>query len=489
MSIFIQTGHRSSYSDVIMQKLYERGLYQPCNSFTHNMSSQQVSNKLYEIIICENTSTVKDKLTDNVMVDLLLSNLDNLNWGWTAEKNLFSMDLWQEMEPEVNFILVFDHPSILLNHLMAKNITIDLIDEAVYEWIEYHQKMLEIFEKYEDQVLLIEGRCAIENISNLGKYLSLISSSLHLKSHWQISHVNTDSTVSHTNDYLKLSDVATEYINSEILKKYPEIIRLFNALLHKAIIKSSKPIYRTKKSELPDLIAVSNYLYNQKEYTNSLTEKNLLIEQQLLVYEKCEQQTINSNQSLKNEIKELSFILDEKQEYILQSESRIKKLEKEVNSLCKVEKTNDDKSLIKNISSQNKEFLAFSNKIHEKRAKNSSEKINKKIFGAGIRFKNSKEYIVGRTIIDVCNSPKKLFELKKIYKETSQIIESENSKSRNLPDLILYEDFHEIEKFKKHLSYKIGNEIFSTRKSKFFKLPVILIKHAVLHKKNNEERL
>lgn len=507
MSILIQAGHRSSYSDIVMQRLYERGLDQPSNSFTYNMTAQQVTDKLYQIVSRTGISVASNKLADNMMVDLLLSNLDTQSWGWSAEKNLFAMDLWQQVESDARFILVFDHPTYLLNQLIDETMTVDTVDQAVSEWLDYHRKMLEVLERHEDIAILIEGGCAADNISNLGKRVESIASDLHLKKHWQVFKNATNSTFSNDTDAFNQSSAAVDYMNSEIIKKYPEVIKLFNTLLNKATIKNSEPIYRTKKADLIDLVIILNDLYDQQNNTHYLVEKELLIKQvdytkkqlkeQTLVCEEYEKQSKQESEILKKQLKEavlaqqeIEVLLTEKQKNLEQEKNKIKELElKAVDSYAIKKNIDKDILLTEIINTENKDFLDFSKKVERKKNKSQSLNFNKKNFGASVRFKNSKEYVVGRKLIDIFNNPKKIFKLKEVYSEANKIIYSEVVRSKSLPDLRDYEDFHEVEKIKNHLSYKIGNEIFSTRNYKVFVLPVVLIKHALTHRKETEGKL
>lgn len=86
MSIIIQTGHRSSNSKLLMQKLYNRGLSEPLHSYTHQLTSQQIADTIFKVISRNSTAVTNNKLIDNVMTDFLLSNLDFENWGWESEK-------------------------------------------------------------------------------------------------------------------------------------------------------------------------------------------------------------------------------------------------------------------------------------------------------------------------------------------------------------------------------------------------------------------
>ncbi len=304
MSILIQAGHHSSCSKELMQKMYERGLGRPEKSYTHKLTSQQVTDTIYRVISRTDISVASSKLADNIMVDFLLSNLDTENWGWAHEKNLLALDYWQQLEPDVRFILVFDHPNELLLKLYDTNLTTYVIDEAMNEWVDYHTKLLSILEDYNDKTILIEGVCALDNIGNLGEKIRVISNNLRLKSAWQVPHDTPSQVMDGSDIALEQDNVIARHINNEILKKYPEVIKLFNALLNKAAIKSSEPIYKTKTAELHSLVTALSHLQEYNNNEQYLVENKNLIQELEKVKQEYSQEVQNSKfkyQELKHE--------------------------------------------------------------------------------------------------------------------------------------------------------------------------------------------
>lgn len=519
MSILIQAGHRSSYSDVIMQKLYERGLGQPFDSYTHHMTAQQVADKLYQIVSRAGILAAHNKLADNVMVDLLLSNLDTQNWGWSAEKNLFAMDLWQQLESEARFILVFDHPSYLLGESISADITVDTIDQVMSEWVEYHQKMLETLEAQEDKAILIEGSCAVDNISNLGKQVESISSDLHLKKHWQVFKDATDPTSNNDTDAVNQSSAAIDHINNEILKKYPEVIKLFNTLLNKAAIKSSEPIYRTKQADLTELVTVLNNLHDKRESTQHLVEKELLVEQLHHVQEQLENQLSAHEVYKQQKIKDYGLLEKKLEEAVLAQQEAKKRATAHQKSIdnykSKVEQlSKDSQNSVNAIDAHNSaESLKQENEMLLKQLHHTQEELEKYYlksqslapskeveqpkqivkqppkaliyYGAAERIKQDLPYRLGATMISQSKSAKDLANLPlALAKEYSKFRKS-TINQQLLPNVEEYYDFDEGQRVKNHLSYKLGKKLvnsFNSPKSFIF-LPIDLTKEAIKFKR------
>lgn len=509
MSILIQAGHRSSCSNIIMQKLYERGLGQPIDSYTHHMTAQKVADKLYQIVSRAGISVANSKLADNVMVDLLLSNLDTQNWGWSAEKNLFAMELWRHLESEVRFILVFDRPSYLLDQLIDTDLTVATIDQVMSEWVDYHQKMLEVLEAHEEIAILIEGSCAVDNIGKLGKQVESISSDLHLKKHWQVFKDTTDSTSNNDTDAINQSDAAIDYINNEILKKYPEVIKLFNALLNKAAIKSSEPIYRTKQADLTELVTVLNTLHDKQEKPQHLVEKELLVEQLHHIQVQLEDQLSVNKVYKQQKMKECGLLEKKLEEAVLaqqEAEKRATAHRKSIdNYKSKVEQRSKDSQNSENtIDAHNlAESLKQENEMLLKQLHYTQEELEKYYlksqslspskeseqpqvtaqqssktpvyYGAADRIKNDLPYRLGSKMVKA-KKPKDLAILPSALIKEYLDFRNFEKEQVSLPDIEEYNDHREAEKVKNHLSYKLGKSLVDGMASPkaLIKMPLII---------------
>lgn len=167
MSIIVQAGHKTSKSKQLMEKLYERGLSRPNDSYTHKMTPEQVSENLYKVLVREGMSSANEKMADNVMVDFLLANLDSENWGWESSKNIYALDHWLKLEESVGFILVFDHPKAIFESSSINTLTVESLNQRIEDWVEYNQSLLDFYDKNQDKCILIEGYSALKNVAAL----------------------------------------------------------------------------------------------------------------------------------------------------------------------------------------------------------------------------------------------------------------------------------------------------------------------------------
>ena len=486
MSIIIQAGHKTSKSKQLMEKLYDRGLSKPTDSYTHKMTPDQVSETLYKVLSQENISSANGKMADNIMTDFLLANLDTENWGWEAARNLFSLDYWQQIDPNVGFIFIFDNPTHLLTTIKSNLLTVEFVDNAMEEWVQYHQLMLSLIEKYEDNVILIEGAYAIENISKLKEPVKRIASTLHLKSNWQVaSIVNSQSgDLEHNSD--EYANVTTDHISNEILRKYPEAIKIFNLLLSKASIKSSEPIYKTKQTDLNSLLSAMKYLKRNKNKNFELLE-----DQNKFLKEKLEATDLEKKDIVKQSLVEQKLINQYKTELdnLQEMEKSKSPIEKSI-TIESLKKEND--MLLEQLHYTQEELEKYYLKSQCRSSTSLGEKnLNQQqsktavYYGAAERVKQDLPYRLGATMINHSKSVKGLADLPSSLVKEYKGFKKSNSNKQPLPKMEEYYDIDEAERVKNHLSYKLGKILVEgmTSPKALVQLPFRMSKETIKFKK------
>lgn len=347
MSIIIQAGHRSSYSDKLMQMLYERGLSKPINSQSRNLSAKQVAKTLAKIAQ-KSQSLINNRIIDNLTVDLVLANLDQDDWGWGDESNLDTLDYWQTTDPSARFILVFDSPKCLLKSLIGTELNAQNIDTVISEWIDYHKRLLEFFEENEHLSLLMEGDMAVNNLMNVKDKIQAITTSLDFES-FAIENSEQLSDNSQDEDNLPqtTNTVVFDIIANEILNQYPECMQLYQQLLDKSSIRLAKPPLPIKDN-LSLLIHSLSQLHDEEDFKKKMMLENLALKDKLsALYEQKQalEQKLNDNvllieQASKNEqqianqakqentllISQLHQVQEELEKYYLQNQKTAEQL-------------------------------------------------------------------------------------------------------------------------------------------------------------------
>lgn len=274
MSIIIQTGHSSSHANKLMQMLYERGLSKPVKSHTHGLSTNDIADKLAKVL-SKNESAINTKIVDNLIIDLLIANLDQDDWGWSDEKNIYALPYWQQSDDGIRFILVFDSPKLLLQSLLDQAATPELVEAAIHEWVDYHERLLVFFETYSSHCLLMEGDLAINNLTSLKDHIQTIGTNLKLENNWQLpGGIISQAEICTINPMYNM-------VMNEIFKQYPNCLVLYELLIEK----SSVCLKNKNLSATNNLVALiqSLNLFNEQEEFKKILIENELLQQKLLV--------------------------------------------------------------------------------------------------------------------------------------------------------------------------------------------------------------
>lgn len=512
MSIIIQAGHESSSSESLMKLLYSRGLKKPILSNVQQLTGKEIADILNKII-SEKRNGSNNKLAENIVVDFLLANIYQDNWGWADSKNLISLSYWQSFEPDTQFALVFDHPKKIISQFAGKELTLGKLDSLMKEWLAYHSTMLNFFEAHPDKCLLLEGDFSIKHVAKTKKLFEKLSSSLVLESGWKVK----DSSVKVSNLVQSSSDIAYSVMTEEILKNYPEVVDVFNSLLSKADLKGSTVVYKTKRSDLGTLVAavtdirnlkidlenqyhVINHLEKDCKATEILKLENENLTASLLKAQEVIQKLSEEKNYIGNTVNNSKVVDNKNEELFLENNALITTLHSLQESIERMvagnESTNTiDQKLLLNSQILEKENKWLVDELHntqnllEKKCLvpksshiNEIEQSNRNIQSSKIvsvyhtpesRVKNDFSYRLGaalvktKTIKDIVSLPVIVV---KEYSDYLQIKEE----LENLPPLDKEVDILQTAKIKNHLSYRVGNTITRSMKSpkKIVRLPI-----------------
>lgn len=448
MSIIVQTGHETSKSKQLMERLYERGLSRPADSYTHKMTPEQVSETLYKVLARENMSSANEKMADNVMTDFLLANLDSENWGWESSKNIYALDHWLKLEESVGFILVFDHPKTIFESSSINTLTVESLNQRIEDWVKYNESLLDFYEKNQDKSILIEGDSALSNIAGLKEQVKRIASTLELKSSWQVASINTAITKepSANSGY----NILLSLIAEEALTNYPEVITLFNKLLSKASIKESDSIFKTKRIGIDKLVSSLNTIGLEQERILSI-EKEAQLKYENLERVLREQQSERKKHSDDTVLQSNQIIV----EHLLQTQEELERL--------------------------------YQERSNKKEQQSNSKKLEtpKKIYGAAEAIKADLPYKLGNVLVSA-KKPDQIVKLPMTLMKEYKSFEKESGHLYSPLKLDEYADAREAEKVKKHLSYQLGKIMVDSKQSpkKLISLPLNMGKLIISFKKN-----
>lgn len=465
---------------------------------------------------------------DYIPMDLLIANIDNEFWGWADKNALDHLDYWGKIDPSILFILTYDHPQSLLSELESheSNIDKDVILEKLNDWNRYNTKMLEFLEKNPERVILVSNEriyqknimklvynqvapnnvddttdiAAASNLANNEKYLSplfkMVSNQILRLSNEVMDTYRKLQNESRfpcldeidNNDNLdSLINIWKENIGHiKIFKEQINTINLENELL----LSQLHHIQEEYSSHMDKLSSEKSDLL--KEYEKFRADKEKLLQE----YENNKQLGEKVKEELENK---LNISLSEKST-LLEQKSAIKKEQEEILNYYKNEKANlenakyEIEKKLKNSLRDNDLLLSQLHLAQEELFKihlNKTEQ-KEKLFGAADRFKNELDYRIGSVLVKNSSSIIGWFKMPfSLWQEYSFYKSDKKTKEKlNLPSIEQYEDFYEVEKIKRHLSYKLGCTFLKNIKSPigWICLPFSIVKEVKIFRKQRNQK-
>ncbi|OBW99452.1 hypothetical protein [Gallibacterium anatis] len=515
MNKFIIIGHHSSHFLNVERLLQQHGLNSANKSKREQLTPVEITTVLRKVCSQqENTPTIlpvtinkpqiaikgnrnkrrkKQKITPVVAVtgsnnqlkinpiwnglflDLMLSNLDQDMWGWADSNAIEVLNYWAELDPEIKFIFVYDHPSnIFLHSSVEQALSLDAneIDNKLQQWQHYNQKMLALFNQYKSRSVLLCGQQMLDEVNSaVEKVANTLSAPLSLEQQYNVMNVE-DNTEQKQNSALE------KFVVNNILQGYKEVANVYEELQNNATLPylTLEEQNSAALSAWKDLIKQKSDLDSQKytikknkdriaELISSTTElserlntaQNSFSSQKANLELKNHQLQDDLDHSRKNS-QELSRQLGNIQEQTTRITTEKEKIAKELqqikekNHLLQKELAEDNKELLEQVHILQQELEHYFEE---------NQKLKQKplLFGAPERVKQQLNYQLGAKMIENSRSLfgwlKMPFSLSHIQREY-KMHKKYNQQQENLPKLEEYQDYVQSEKVKGHLSYQLG---------------------------------
>lgn len=424
---------------------------------------------------------------NGLFLDLMLSNLDQDMWGWADSNAIEVLNYWAELDPEIKFIFVYDHPSNIFLHTnleQALSLDANKIDNKLQQWQQYNQKMLTLFNQYKSRSVLLCGQQMLDEVNSaVEKVANTLSAPLSLEQHCDVMDVED-------NIEQKQNSALEKFVVNNILQGYKEVANVYEELQNNATLPYLTLPYLTLEeqnsaalSAWKDLIQQKSDLESQK-YTIK-KNKDRIAELIFSTTELSEQlktaQNSFSSQKANLELKnhQLQDDLDHSRKNSQELSKQLKNIQEQANKVT-TEKEKIAKELQqvkeknhlsqKELSEENKELLEQVHILQQELEHyfEENQKLRHKplLFGAPERVKQQLNYQLGAKMIENSRSLsgwlKMPFSLSHIQREYKKY----NQQQKTLPRLEEYQDYLQSEKVKRHLSYQLGelylkNNIFS----------------------------
>ncbi|HDR1114536.1 protein HyaE [Pasteurella multocida] len=473
-------------------------------------SSKNKSHKHTKTKAIQTTSSI----WDNLSLDLILANIEQNFWGWSDPNAIQILDYWANLDPNIHFVFVYDKPENLFQYYsLEEAIKLDkhTVQEKFEEWQTYNEKILTYFNKYKDRSVLLNTQ-QLQNTkkTSLSEIYKHISAPDALVKKLSEPSLNKEMEIIEVNQELSHQEECplSHFIVSQIIKNSPTVTQVYEELQSHAdlpyiseqkLVNDTDFAFLAWKDMIQKQIDTNQYQYEKELELNTIKEHQLetnkkyqLAEQELLEKQKEIEQIKDENEKVKSEKvklnehvqsthkmlsekeKEIACIKNENisaqeeiQEKFQEANKRKLELEQELKAISDkkalLEAENSQKTqLSESLENENKALLEQIQFIQEELEKlyldNQTLKAKPRLYGAADRIKNQLTYRLGykiqkhgKSLFGIIFLPFILFFTYLGFKR-----EMKKYEWNTLPPIHEYEDVHEANRIKSHLSYKLG---------------------------------
>jgi hypothetical protein len=485
MNKIILLGHASSGLHEVEALLWSSGMQSALPSKRDNLTPADVVQTLCQAHQCAdvNEATTEDDFAPvkagaiwtGLAMDLMLGNLQQPLWGWADTRNIYWLDYWAELDPHATFVMVYDHPYKALQAMSAQLVDTPLemeIARLLENWQAYNGAMLSFYSRHASRCLLVNAGCAREQLQS---YLEQLGTQLHGKvpklDGAALAALETNGKALlplQANLALAISEVP-EIAASSITAWFGGDTDLDQHLLQQLL--QDHPVALQVFAELEAASTVSNPLFDFANVHPGTAWLQLIQQRQatadlvMALHEKLQAQ--------QSQITKLANELDQSKKLAANTPTQVQALP--APKLKELEEEND--LLLMQLHQVQEELERYY--LENQSLKKNQVKPNARLYGAADRIQQQLTYRLGATLIANSRSfggwLRMPFALRREVR-TYRVDMSKKGK-QNLPPIHSYADAYEAERYKQHLSYKLGQTLLKHNKTPWgwFVLPFALL--------------
>lgn len=384
-------------------------------------------------------------------LDLMLGNLDQPFWGWSDPQAISLLDYWSSLDPAITFVLVYDKPQSVLTRLDAQaaaGLDPQTLQQRVQGWMEYNAALLHFFQRHPQRCVLVHTQQVRESAAS---YLQQMRA--RIDAPW-LDRVEPLSEVTAT----KVSESATirppipapdsaiaTILADALLCQHPASLQLYEELQSSANL----PLGDEASQAMP---AALDAWQSMLAFQLELQARNLQL----------------------HEMKQATVALQARLE---EAESRVRQIqplkaepEGAGPKVCQPqsELLQENELLLNQLHLVQEELERYYLETQQLKQKSKPAKPPEPVYyGAGQRVRQQLSYKLGATMIEGSRSVGGWFsmpiELMRVARQHKH--ELSLRAAQKLPPIHKYRDAHEAERYRNHLSYRLGQTLLKNVRS------------------------
>ncbi len=201
-----------------------------------------------------------------MVLDLMLSNLDQQLWGWADTQAVYLLDYWKEQDPKIVFVLVYDEPHTALTRLSLEEAVAseEELQRRLDAWVAYNSALLHFYLRNPMRSVLLHAQQIKPSATYYLQYLSeRVASPLKLTGQELLESALAPDTVSSL-----LEDAQVEVLISLLMQANPQAQTLYAELQAASTLSS-----RTKMQGLISLTDSDNAHIRYRAWQACVTQQ------------------------------------------------------------------------------------------------------------------------------------------------------------------------------------------------------------------------
>lgn len=394
-----------------------------------------------------------------MVLDLMLSNLEQPLWGWADPQVIYLLDYWKAQDPQVVFVLVYDAPSTALTRLSLEEAaaTPQQLQQRLQTWVAYNSALLAFYLRNPQRSVLVHAGQAVPSAKN---YLQLVNTHIGGQS-TALQLVAPEGVVPPSDDFANSQQA--QMLLTHLLQTYPQAQALYEELQAAATLPGGDHLAlnwdgSTEKQFLAwqEFVQLHQRLQAAQNIPKEVAEENELILLQLhQVQEELERYFIQNQ--------ELSGVQDE-----LKKTQEALRAEKAQAAISKKELEEENELLLLQLHQVQEELERYylENQrlkagVTKPQAKSGQQASSANHYGAADRIKRQLSYRLGAVMIEKSRTLGGWLSMPFALQAEAKRFHQEKAarKGEKLPPIAHYRDAHEAERVKQHLSYRLGSTL------------------------------
>ena len=426
-------------------------------------------------------------LWNGMALDLMLGNLDQEFWGWSDPQAIFLLDYWLSLDPAITFVFVYDKPQSVLTRMDAQSaagLDSQSLQQRAHGWTAYNAALLHFFLRHPQRCLLVNTQ---QVRASAASYLQQMRA--RIDAPWSdrmdqlagpLALTEGDAPVDADTDSLALaaagctadtsrrspSDALTTYLADALLSQHTASLQLYEELQSCANLPLDDEVGRIVPAALD---AWQSMVARQLELQEQLDEQTRQRE-----FEKKNELLLNQLRQVQEELETARVKPSAPPAELLQENELL------LNQLHQVQEE---------LARYYLEAKSLKHKVAPAAAP--AKPAEPVYYGAGQRIRQQLSYKLGATMIERSRSVggwvSMPIELLRVARQHQR--ELPLRAAQKLPPIHKYRDAHEAERYRNHLSYRLGQTLLQSVRSPigWARLPMA-IRHEVREHRNRQSK-